>query len=153
SFEDSERPEHWTLLSSGPADAEMTVANDHPLGAKNPHSLKLAIRNPGRGRVGVVNNGFWGIALRKGAVYNLSLNARAEAGFRGPLTITLESTDGLVYARATVDNLGPDWKAHQFALTAGDTDPNSRLVISSTKPGTFWLDVVSVFPRETWKGR
>ena len=38
-------------------------------------------------------------------------------------------------------------------MTATDSDPKARLVIAATTPGTFWLDMVSLFPKETWKNR
>ena len=32
------------------------------------------------------------------------------------------------------------------------TDPQARLVVSAGHKGTVWLDMVSLFPRKTWKG-
>ncbi len=150
-LEDSARPDHWSILSSGSAVVLITVDSSQPASARNPHALKVNIASVGSGRVGVVNSGYWGIALAKGQVYELSLLARAGAGFTGPLTLSLESNDGVVYAQESIPKLSADWKSYKFSLTANDTDPRARLVISTTKAGTFWLDMVSLMPKETWK--
>ena len=78
------------------------------MSAKNPRSLKLTIASGGKGRVGVANDGYWGIAVQKDAAYDLSLYARA-ATVSGPLTVTLENADGkTVYAQAEIDGLSDE---------------------------------------------
>lgn len=152
-FEDSDRPDHWTLVTSGAAEANLAIDRERPVSPKNPRSLRVEIVRPGTGRAALVNDGFWGISVVKGATYDLSLYLRTEAGFKGPLTATLESLDGVVYARAKLGLAGPDWKPWRGTLKAQGTDPKARLVISAEQPGTFWLDMVSLFPRKTWKNR
>jgi alpha-L-arabinofuranosidase len=152
SFEDSDKPEHWTAVGSGSAKIEMTVDTEKPLVARNPRSLKVGIQNPGTARAGVANGGYWGMSVVKGAKYDLSLHARSDGAFKGPLTVTLESADSVVYARGQTPALTDDWQASTLTLTADTTDPKARLVISTTAAGTFWLDGVSLFPQDTWKG-
>ncbi len=152
SFEDAEKPIHWFTVSSGMAEVELSVDSEKPVSAKNPHALKVAVKDIGSGRAGVMNPGYWGMALKKGAQYTLSLQVRGEAAFSGPLAVTLESQDGVVYAEERINTLSNEWKQFSFALKSKGTDPRARLVISTTRPGTFWLDMVSLFPKETWKG-
>ncbi|MCX5673706.1 MAG: carbohydrate binding domain-containing protein [Planctomycetota bacterium] len=155
SFEDdAAKTEPWTLVTSGTRTGEIAIDTSRPMSNKNPQSLRLTISQVGDGRAGVANPGFWGIALKKGAAYTLSLYARAADGFKGPLVATLENADGSkTYAEARFNGIAADWKPLAAALTAGDTDPAARLVIAADKPGTVWLDVVSVFPKDTFKGR
>lgn len=150
-FEDADKPDHWTLLSSGLAKAEMAVDREQPVSARNPRALKVTVRETGTGRVGVANSGFYGMAVEKGARYTLSLYQRAEPG-AGALTASLESSDGVVYARAALPKPAAEWRRETVTLAAKDTDPRARLVISTEKPGTFWIDMVSLMPAETWKG-
>jgi alpha-L-arabinofuranosidase len=151
SFEDSDKPEGWKLVAAGTAKGEISIDTNRPLNAASPRSLMLVVR--GQGSVGVANEGFWGIAVRQDARYNLSLYARSE-GIRGPLAVRLESADGkTVYARGQINGLGGDWKQYRLTMTAEGTDPRARLVIAAGQPGTLWLDVVSLFPQATWKGR
>jgi len=153
SFEDSEKPDRWSVVGGPQMKAEIQVDTEKPMRPRNPHSLKVTISGAGDTRAGVANDGFWGIALKKDAVYNLSLNVRAAEGFSGPLTLSLENADGTTcYAKETLARVGADWQAFKFALRSTGTDPKARLVISTDKPGAFWLDMVSLFPKDTWKG-
>jgi alpha-L-arabinofuranosidase len=153
SFEDSDKPDWWEAVGKGPVNFELAVDSAQPVSPKNPHSLRVAIGKPGNGRTGVANNGFWGVALTKGQTYGLSLFARGGEGFAGPLTVSLEGSDGTVYAQKSIQSLAPDWKRYQLTLKANATDPKARLAITATQPGTFWLDMVSLFPKRTWKNR
>jgi alpha-L-arabinofuranosidase len=152
-FEDSDRPDHWSVAVKGHASVELSIDSAHPVSPKNLHSLKVQVTNPGSGQAGVANNGFWGIALSKGQTYQLSLFARGGDGFTGPLVASLENGDGVVYAQKTISSLTPDWKQYRVSLTAKATDPTARLVISTSRAGMFWLDMVSLFPKQTWKNR
>jgi alpha-L-arabinofuranosidase len=154
SFEDSNQPDHWSLLLGGTRKGRIAVDTEHPMSEKNSRSLKLTIGSEGDGRVGVVNDGYYGVAVQKDAVYELSLAARSGDGFAGPLTVTLENADcRRVYAEAQIDGLTDQWKTFKLALTAGQSDPKARLAIATTRPGAVWLDMVSLFPKATWKKR
>ncbi|HEY4759924.1 MAG TPA: alpha-L-arabinofuranosidase C-terminal domain-containing protein [Thermoguttaceae bacterium] len=153
SFEDSEKPDHWILVTGASVNAEMAIDTIDPMGENNSRSLRLKIES-GDGRVGVANNGFWGIGLMKDAEYDLSVALRGGDGFSGPVVVTLESADGkAVYAKSQIDNVAPQWKTYKISLTSNATDPKARLVLSASQSGSLWLDMVSLFPRKTFKVR
>jgi alpha-L-arabinofuranosidase len=151
-FEDSDKPDQWTVVASGAAKVDLAIDREKPVSAKNPRSLKVAIAAHGKGRAGVANTGFYGMNVVKGESYKLSLEARGDGTFTGPLTVSLESTDGAVYAKRQFTGLDQDWKKFTATLKATDSDPKARLVISADKAGMFWLDMVSLVPEKTWKG-
>ena len=153
SLEDSDKPDYWSVAAKGGASVELSVDSAQPVSPKNAHSLKVEVTNPGGGQAGVANSGFWGIALSQGQTYQLTLFARGGDGFTGPLIASLESGDGVVYAQKNISSLTADWKQYRLSLTAKATDPKARLVISTSRAGTFWLDMVSLFPKRTWKNR
>ena len=152
-FEDADKPEHWTVVGSGAAEVKLTVDRSQPVSAKNPRSLKIEVANVGAGRAGVANGGFYGMAVAPGAEYLLSLKARGADGFSGPLTVALESADSVPYASATIPSITQEWQTYTVTLKATAGDPKARLVISAAKAGTFWLDMVSLFPAKTWRDR
>lgn len=157
SFEDSDKPEHWTLLERG-AEAKMAINLENPLATdpartRNRRALRLDITKAGADSpAAVANGGYWGMAVKQGEQYNLAFYARAAGGFSGPITATLESTGGQVLARAQISRIGKGWKQYRATLKADTTDPKARLVLSATQPGTVWLDFVSLVPRKTWNG-
>jgi len=152
SFEDSDKPEWWTTVGSGNVKIDLSVDAEKPVSNRNLHSLKVVVGNSGVARVGIANGGYFGMSVAKGAVYDLSLRARSDGTFKGPLTVSLESADSVCYAKDRVKGLTSEWQAFTFVLKSDTTDPKARLVISADKPGTFWLDCVSLMPRDTFKG-
>ena len=150
-FEDSAQPDYWKS-----ADAETTrlsIDTTRPVSAQNPHALKVEVHQVGQKRAGVINEGFWGMAIEQGQTYELSFFARAEAGFGHPVTITLEGKDAKPYARAKTAPLGSEWKEFHFKLRPDATDSQARIAITADADGTFYLDMVSIFPEKTWKHR
>jgi alpha-L-arabinofuranosidase len=153
SFEDSPaEPQGWTRVPNNGGEGAIAIDTSQPLNESNTHALRIDIK---RGRVGAANEGFKGIAVKPGGEYLLSLHARAAEGFTGPFTATLENTTGRVLASAKIDGLSSQWQKFTCTLKAGqtDVDPAARLVIASSKPGTIWIDVVSLFPADTWQGK
>ncbi len=152
-LEDSDKPSHWSAVGAEPSAVTLTIDSGDPVSAKNPRSLKVQIANTPTGRAGVMNEGYWGMSVKRGEPYELSLYARGADNFTGPLVASLESADGTVYAQAKIAPLSPAWKQYRLPLSPRQTDPKARLVLSTTRSGTFWLDMVSLFPKHTWKNR
>lgn len=151
SFEDGPTPEGWSLVREAGGQGQISLDRARPLNAAQRQSLRLEI-GAGGGRVGAANGGYWGIAVQPGKEYRLSLWARS-AGSGGPLTASLESAAGTVYASGKITGIGPEWSRHELRLRSSGNDPAARLVLSGSTPGTVWLDMVSLFPKDTWKGR
>ncbi|MGA2060219.1 MAG: alpha-L-arabinofuranosidase C-terminal domain-containing protein [Thermoguttaceae bacterium] len=154
SFENSEKPDCWTLVTDGSAKGEMAIDTENPMGENNPRSLRLKIEGGGKGKVGVSNKGYWGIAVVKGEQYDLSVAIRAGDGFTGPVSVSLERANGKKnYAQARINKVDSLWKIYKLTLTSNTTDPEAQLVLSVSHPGTLWMDMVSLFPHKTFKDR
>jgi alpha-L-arabinofuranosidase len=146
SFEDADTPQAWTVEGDG---ARIAIDTAHPLHPRNPRSLRWEIA----GRASLVNEGYWGIAVQRGKRYRFSMYARCDGQFRGALTVSLQSADGQVYAQRTLRGFGKDWKLFSATLTANETDPKARLVLTANGDGALWLDMVSLMPVDTFKRR
>jgi alpha-L-arabinofuranosidase len=164
----------WSYLAEGQAEGSMELDSEGPLNERNPHSLKLTVTKLGE-RCGVVNSGFWGMNIEKGQWYDVSLYGRSAGGRGIGLIFSLESPDGkVICARSTLPEIGRrgaggggggvetgernasttgDWRKYSMGMKAIESYPNCRLVITPIEPGTVWLDVVSIFPRKTFKDR
>lgn len=148
SFEDAENPASWKLNQPDGGKSEMMIDSNRPLNPFNRRSLRVNLD----GSATLVNEGFWGMAVEKGKGYTFRCAARADDGFKGPLQIVLRSKQGAELARASIEGLGENWKPFTADLTAADTDPKASLAIELQGKGRLWLDMVSVMPKETWKG-
>ncbi len=142
----------WSLVADGGAEGSISLVKENPLNERNPYSLKLTSTKTGK-RDGVANSGFWGMNIQQGESYDLSFYARTEGSRTTTLNISLENEDGSsVAASGKVENVGGAWKEYKLALTANATNSKARLVITQAAEGTIWLDVVSLYPRKTFKG-
>lgn len=158
----------WSLLAEGGGEGSMHLDANTPLNDRNPHSLRMTVTRLGS-RCGVVNSGYWGMNIQAGEWYDATFYARADGSRSVGLVFSLESQDGRkVCARATIPEIGrggapaqqaagsaqpTPWRTYALSLQAYASDPNCRLVITPIEPVTMWLDVVSLFPRKTFKDR
>jgi len=55
SFEDTDTPDHWSLVTGGSMKGQMAIDTQQPMSAKNRQSLRLTIVPGGEGRLGVAN--------------------------------------------------------------------------------------------------
>lgn len=153
SFEDAKEPVSWVLVKGEGVDGRMSLDRSLALNDRNPTALQLEIPSAGV-VVGVANSGFKGMAVREGKTYQLSLYARCSEGSSSELVARLESADGeKTYAESPIKGISSVWKLFFTALSASGTDPAARLVLRANGPGKLWLDMVSLFPKDTFKGR
>ena len=158
--EDAKDPVHWQLVQEHGGVGSSSLDASQPFNDAIPASLKLSVTQAsGNQRVGVANDGFWGIPVRPNTSYRASFYAKASPGFTGPLTVAIVSgivnNDGAtVLASAQVPRVTQDWKKYEVTLTAGKAAPSAenRMVISAGTPGTVWFNLVSLFP-PTWGDR
>jgi alpha-N-arabinofuranosidase len=95
---------YWSLVQTGGGSGSMEPDTNQPMNAAQARSLKLTVDSVGANqRVGVSNEGYWGMAVRPNTQYKATVWAKGGNGFTGPLSLALVSTDGkTVYAQAQV---------------------------------------------------
>jgi alpha-L-arabinofuranosidase len=143
----------WSLVAEDGAEGNIALESASPLNDRNPHSLRLTVKKRG-GRCGVANGGFRGMNFSAGEWYDLSFYARTETNAHFGVVVSLENEDGRTLCeRATLPEVGGDWKKYTIGLHARHSEPRGRLVLELSDPGTIWLDVVSLFPRRTFRNR
>ena len=141
---------YWYLLQDGNAEAKMSPDRQTgPSEALNT-SMRLDVEQADpHNQAGVINEGWWGFALRPNTAYKGSFYAKADSGGIGPVTVSLVANNsGKVIATATVPAVTNEWQQHQFTLKTGAMEPSStnHLVVSVGHAGTLWLNLVSLFP-------
>ena len=153
-LDNAKYPDHWSLIKQGNADGQMALDSIEQKGTALTRNLRLDITAAdGNSRIGISNDGFWGIPIRKNKRYVASFYAKTNRDFNGTLLVTLESADGkVVFDSAIVSAVSGDWKKYTVTLAtkkATDTTCNGRFVISTREKGTIWFSLVSLFPPTT----
>ena len=100
-----------------------------------------------------MNEGFNGIPIKAGESYNFSTFARSPELKTGRLLIKLIDKDGNIVAKSRTGRLNKNWKKYETVLTATKSMLDARLVIEPQFKGRVDLDIVSLFPQKTFKGR
>jgi alpha-N-arabinofuranosidase len=142
-----------TMMEKGTAGensdkGEMDVLTENPLHATNPHYLHVRVYQPG---YGFYNTGFRGIGVEKDAEYRFSVYART----RGPRSIraTLTDPNGHEIGSGKLEGFGDHWKKYETVIRANATEQHAQVNIFVDEKGSLDLDMISLFPLDTWKNR
>ena len=151
-YSSSDRNE-WNALTAWEHSKGVRVETAQPLSKVNPHYVVM-------GADTLYNIGWDGIA-DKGAAYDFSMYARMMADGAKQMTVALVADDGTVMAEGKLKVAGREWKRYALALTtdtkkrtklySGEVQ-NCRLVIVGKKDAEVALDMISLFPHDTYKG-
>ena len=106
-----------------------------------------------RGEVGILNRGFGGVAVEAGKKYDFTVFARQISGVGGPLTVRLETPERKSLGEVYLNKPTSTWNHMSAVLEPNKTANNARLVILSKGIGRVALDMVSLFPQDTFRGR
>ena len=141
---------YWYLVEQGNADCKMSIDHSGGPSKELTRGLKIEIaKADANNRAGVLNQGWWGMALKPQTVYQGSFWAKADSEAIGPVTVELVSNvTGKPVATATVSGLTTEWKQHTFTLKTGVIQPSAanHLELTVGHAGTLWLELVSLFP-------
>ena len=140
----------WIKISPSLAKGELAVRDDDPFDPANPHYLR--IQSGGAAPFGVSNEGYRGMGVRQGEIYNFSAQIR---GIDGSPTLRLQlyGGDGALLDSTELRDFSSDWKKYSATLRPKDTDPKARLAVVLDGKGSVDIDMVSLFPQHTWKDR
>ncbi|MDA2805284.1 alpha-L-arabinofuranosidase C-terminal domain-containing protein [Nocardiopsis suaedae] len=145
----------WEAVADGGADGNAeVVGDDGRLNERNRNYLRLALPADG-GEYGVANTGYsTGIPVEEGAEYDFSVWAKAAGSGTTPLTVRLTDPQGApLAAPLELEAGGREWAQYSGTLTADSSSTAGRLAVTGSGGGSLSLDMVSLFPRDTFKGR
>ncbi len=154
SFEFSEPLAAWheimAINAQGivPGKGELWIRTEEPLHATNPHYLRVKVYEPG---YGFYNTGFRGIGVESGKEYRFSAYVRTA----GPKAIRATLTDGSGHevGSGKLEGFGSGWKKYETVIRANATEDHAQLNLFVDEKGSVDLDMVSLYPLDTWKGR
>lgn len=151
SFEFDQPLRGWRVLQERGAQGR-TYAVRHESRPRNPRVLRIEIYQQGRG-FGLHNEGFRGMGVKQGVPCNLSLDIRRVKGGVTGLRAVLIGEDQSLLAEAGITGLTEQWQNLRCQLIPSQTDAKASLQIWFQGEGTIDIDMVSLFPSDTWKQR
>ncbi|WKL45511.1 alpha-L-arabinofuranosidase C-terminal domain-containing protein [Flavobacterium sp. ZE23DGlu08] len=117
----------------------------------NPSFCRVLI-NDAKG-FSMINEGFRGMGIKKDAKYNLSLKAANHNGEIKKIIIQFIDKNKKVLGETSIVPTSNDWKSYTAQFTATQTEAKAQLKITFEGNGTIDLDMISLFPEDTWMNR
>ena len=153
SFETDARLMGWKALQGAANLDAYTVRNEQGLTRANAHYVRLTTRPGAPGEAGIENEGFRGMGVKQGGEYTLSFYARRGAGTINGLTASIIGERGEALGEVIVSGFTAEWKQYSVVLRATGTHNKAHLKLVLNGTGTVDLDVISLFPKDTWNQR
>ena len=149
SFEFNHPMMGWKRLGDVPEGAFLFVNDSRRKG--NPRSLR--IHKPADFKAGLQNEGFRGMGVRKGEGYEFSLLYRqASPGMRIKVEL-LNEQEAVIGTTVLPLSEGKNWQTGTVSFTSSETSAKGKLNIWIEGAGDVEVDMLSLFPKETWKNR
>jgi len=142
-FEYSERD--WNATTAWHSPRPIEIATDQPLHPNNPHYAVLSQDT-------LWNEGWDGIVVEQGKKYDFSMFVSA-GGQKQDFVIQLVGSNGTVLAKTVLKTRAGKWQQYSTVLTATASDTKARLVIVPQKAVRSCVDMISLFPQQTFRGR
>lgn len=163
----------WRLVRQGHSSGYYDAATDGALHANNPHFMRVNIERvvtnmpdyDGTTGVGIQNDGYDGIVVKKGETYHFSVFLRNPDGKAKNMKVALGS-----FKMPEADAPGPKWprpytivehkfrtattgwQKYEFDLVSTEDCSNANLQVVSETEGVLDIDMVSLLPADTFHG-
>lgn len=142
----------WEELKQNGAEGSILIHNAELINPANRRYVRIK-RNNDNGTYGITNEGFRGMGIKEGNQYDFSILARQHEGSHITLKVEVVGKGGKVLGTATVSPEGREWKKYKASFTASGTELKAKFNIIAEGQGAIDLDMISLFPQDTWKGR
>src|SRR5262250_1771969 len=158
SFEFPDPMMGWKRLARGEAKGALQI---YDAGSRNgrPNAHYLQIKADTGGGFGVTNEGFRGMGVEQGKEYLFSVLARNAGDTPAALRVEVEDADGKKFGEADISlddpkksSVGsiPRWKTYTAVIRPTATSGKARLNLLMDGPGKVEVDLISLYPIETW---
>lgn len=143
-YNSSDRRE-WSATTAWHSGHDIKIGTELPLSINNAHYVILTSDS-------LINEGWDGIVLKQHAKYDFSCFARNIDRKHKMFTVLLIS-NGKVLAQDKFDVKGKEWKKYALTLQSEVDADHGQLVIIPNGKGATAMDMISLFPQETFNKR
>ncbi|MBS1521940.1 MAG: carbohydrate binding domain-containing protein [Bacteroidetes bacterium] len=149
SFEFADPTMGWDDKQLDGSDASLLIVNRG--NGSNARYASISLKN-GKGSYVLINEGFRGMGFEKGHQYNFSILAHT---VEGNVKVKVEAVDekGKPIGHASLEEIKGDWETYRVSLTPTESASNGKLNVIFEGQGKLEIDMVSLFPADTWKHR
>lgn len=151
SFEFSTPLMGWKEVKEQGAGGSILILNRGSESPNNPRFIQ--VNSKSTAGYGLINEGFHGMGIKKNNRYNFSILAKLPGTAGVSLQIELVNPAGEIIGNTTVLPSSKEWKKYSASFIATETEPKASLKLLVKGKGSVDLDMISLFPQDTWKQR
>ncbi len=144
----------WTVNQNKFNEGSVLIMNRDEANISNPRFVKITKTNA-LDTLGITNEGFRGMGIKNALRYNFSVMYRLPSpGLK--LHLELIGSSGKIIGSTILTpaaTAGNEWKKAATSFTSTDSSLKGKLNIWLEGSGTIDMDIVSLFPADTWKQR
>lgn len=136
------------------SEGDILVLNRKEEKSTNPRFIRVTVRNAQKGNLIMLNKGFRGLGIKKNLRYDFSVMYRQQKpGVK--LHIELQDTTGKAIGETVLvpEKTGSNWSKQSVSFNATGTEAKGKMNLWFEGAGVIDLDMISLFPSDTWKGR
>jgi len=142
----------WKVKAMSKDSSAFVILNRSAQFDANPRFARVTV-TPEMSSYCLSNSGFRGIGITEKESYIFSLMALVPDNGLMNMRIELADAKGVVIGSTFLKISGNEWKEYSATLVATKTDPHASINIWFENKGSVDIDMVSLFPADTWKGR
>ena len=116
----------------------------------NANFLQVTVNNPKGYQL--INEGFRGMGIKKSEVYDFSINIAKPQGITKVIAELLDEDENIIGSTTILPD-SKNWTTYEAFITASQTSEKAQLRLRFEGKGTIDLDMISLFPQNTWKNR
>ncbi|WP_345234212.1 alpha-L-arabinofuranosidase C-terminal domain-containing protein [Olivibacter ginsenosidimutans] len=153
SFEFAQPLMGWQKLGDNIPEGSLAILNRSQEKPNNPRFLQVDSNDP-QNKIGLQNEGFRGMGIKRGLRYDFSVWYRQlKPGLRLHLELVDSAGNTIGEGFLEPEAIGNQWQRAQTSFHATQTCPKAKLNVWFEGQGKIDLDMLSLFPEDTWKRR
>ena len=144
----------WKIDQQPFKEGAITVLAKQGVNLPNPRFLQVKTNNAIKGNLSITNEGFRGMGIKNGLAYDFSLHYRQpKTGVKLHIEL-INTAKEIIGSTILIPNeTGTEWHKQAIRFKATATALKAQLRIWFEGSGTIDLDMISLFPTDTWKNR
>ena len=145
----------WKMGGNQVKEGDFLILNSGAADSANPHFLRVKVQDSkGSSDMNIINEGFRGMGIKQGLRSEFSVMYRQQ---QPGVTLHIELIDstGKILGSSSIrpSERGDGWHKQEVSFNSNATEPKANMRIWFEGNGTIDLDMISLFPSDTWKGR
>lgn len=153
SFEFTKPLMGWKVDQQPVEEGAVLIQNRGMAGTANPRFARITVNNRNKGTFSLTNEGFRGMGIKKGLRYDFSALYRMVSGKVKLYVELLNANKEIVGSTTIVPGEAKGWSKLAASFSADQTEEKGSMRLTFEGNGIIYLDMISLFPGDTWKNR